>query len=164
MLLLDSLRDTFRDSHEAARELTLSLEEHVRGPARVLPLGAGSRALACAVAEQLGRPVSDGVPAALPRTVVIVAERIRRLRPVDMLIAQLLRRGVERIVIATPLAESRTAYEIDDRADAFVCLRRTPKLGTIGRWYDHWTFATATPPSPPPMPARRPAPATLALV
>jgi predicted phosphoribosyltransferase len=148
MLLLDSLRDTFRDSHEAARELSESIEEHVEGPARVLPLGAGSRALACAVAERIGRPVSDETPSSVPRTVVIVAERIRRIRPVDSLMAKLLNAGAERIVIATPLAESSAAYAIDDRADAFVCLRRTARLGTIGRWYDHWTFATATPPKP----------------
>ncbi len=147
MLLLDSLRDTFRDSHEAARELAEALEEHLDGPARVLPLGPGSRALACAVAERIGRPVSDGPPSCLPPTVVIVAERIRRIRPIDDLMAKLLHAGAERIMIATPLAESSAAYAVDDRADAFVCLRRTPKLGTIGCWYDHWTFATTTSPS-----------------
>lgn len=158
MLLTETLRDTFRDSHEAARDLAEALAEHVEGPARVLPLGAGSRALACAVAERLDRPVSDGVPSIVPRTVVIVAERIRRIRPVDTLMAELLRAGAERIVIATPLAESRTAYAVDDRADAFVCLRRTRFLGTIGSWYDHWTYATATPPAPAPRRAARPAP------
>lgn len=148
MLLFESLRETFRDSYEAARELANALEEHVEGPARILPLDAGSRALACAVAERLGRPVSDGVPSTVPRTVVIVAERIRRIRPVDGLMAELLHRGAERVVFATPLAESSAAHAVDDRADAFVCLRRTPKLGMIGLWYDHWTFATATSPRP----------------
>lgn len=148
MLLLDSLRDTFRDSNDAARQLTEGLAEHVDGPARVVPLGAGSRALACAVAERIGQPVSDGVPSSLPSTVVIVAERIRRIRPIDELMAALLRAGVERVVIATPLAESTAAYAVDDRADAFVCLRRIATLGMISRWYDHWTFDTARAPRP----------------
>jgi len=150
MLLLDSLRDTFRDSHDAAHQLAEALEEHVDGPARVVPLGAGSRALACAVAGRLGRPVSDGAPSSLPSTVVIVAERIRRIRPLDELMAALLHAGAERVLIATPLAQSTTAYAVDDRADAFVCLRRTATLGMISRWYDQWTFATARTPRPAP--------------
>lgn len=156
MLLMDSLRDTFRDSHEAADQLAESLREHVHEPAVVVPLGAGSEALAAAVAERLGHAMSATVPARAPRTVVIVAERIRRIGGVDALIDELLEAGAERLLFATPLAESRTAYAVDDRADAFVCLRRTPKLGTINAWYDHWTFATARTRRAVVVPIRRP--------
>lgn len=146
MLLLDSLRDTFRDSQEAADDLAEGLREHLDGPARVVPLGEGSRALAFAVARQLpGCPVADRLPTHVPHTVVIVAERIRRIGPIDSLLSELLAAGAERILIATPLAEIDAAHAVDDRADAFVCLRRERRLGSIGRWYDDWTFATARP-------------------
>ncbi len=140
MLLMDSLRDTFSDSHEAADQLAEGLREHVDAGATVVALGAGSDELAEAVADRLDLRAHDA-----PRTVVVVAERIRRIGPVDRLIAQLLDGGAERILIATPLATSKAAYEVDDRADAFVCLRRTPHLGRIGAWYDHWTFASGRP-------------------
>jgi len=149
MLLMDSLRDTFRDSHEAADQLAQSLREHVDESAQVVPIGNGSRALAAAVSDRLeGCSMSDGLQSHAPRTVVLVAERIRRIGPVDELMAALLESGAERVVIATPLATSKAAYAVDDRADAFVCLRRTPKLGTIGGWYERWTFASVRPLAP----------------
>lgn len=140
---MDSLRDTFRDSHEAADQLAESLREHVDETAAVVALGAGSTELADVVAERLG--MNRLRKGRVPRTVVIVAERIRRIAPLDALIARLLHAGAERLVIATPLAESGAAYQVDDRADAFVCLRRTAQLGRIGAWYDHWTFGRGRP-------------------
>jgi len=157
MLLMESLRDTFRDSHEAADQLAEGLREHVDASALIVPLDAGSERLAAAVAERLeGCFACDVIPERAPHTVVIVAERIRRIGPIDAMIADLLGAGAERLVLATPLAESAAAYAVDDRADAFVCLRRTPELGMIHRWYDRWTFGSFRPRTATVIPFRRP--------
>ena len=147
MLLLEPFYDSFRDTHEAANELSEELREHLDERALVLPLGAGSRNLAARVARRLGFESADfesavepGLDPArrIPRTVILVAERVRRIRAVDAAIARLLHAGVERIIVATPLAESGVAYQVDDRADVFICLRRAPRLVSISRWYDSW--------------------------
>ena len=139
MLLLQPFYDHFRDTHEAADALTDGLREHLIETGAIYPLGAGSERLADSVARRLGFECRriDGFER-VPRTVVIVAERIRRIGPVDAAIARLLHGGAERVFVATPLAESSVAYQVDDRADVFVALRRAPKLGSVGRWYDVW--------------------------
>tara|TARA_B100001179_G_C18469834_1_gene350865 strand:- start:145 stop:630 length:486 start_codon:yes stop_codon:yes gene_type:complete len=141
MLLLEPLYDHFRDTHEAADELTDGLREHLVETATVYAMGGASKRLAGAVARRLGFEHADldGVQQA-PRTVILVAERIRRIGPVDAAIARLLHAGADRIFIVTPLAEAAVAREVDDRADVFVALRRAPRLGMVARWYDQWTM------------------------
>ena len=46
--------------------------------------------------------------------------------------------SVESVIVATPVAPPSVATELEDEADAVVCVVQPEPFGSVGRWYRHF--------------------------
>ncbi|MBU3759542.1 MAG: phosphoribosyltransferase [Candidatus Omnitrophica bacterium] len=76
------------------------------------------------------------IPALSGKTVILVDDGLATGATMRAALKALELQGVQRRVIAVPVAEERVAEEFERVCDEFVCIMRPHALGAIGLWYE----------------------------